>query len=976
MTISYTNKVSKSRIGSFIRVIFLWKGSIYKLVYKEFFLFILLYYMINIFYRFAMTENQRGQFEQIVLYCDTFVNLIPLPFVLGFFVSLIVGRWWAQFQSIPFPDETMIMVNSLIQGKDEKSRLIRRTLMRYLNLTSVLIFRSISAPVKRRFPDMESVVEAGFMTYKELKIFENLATPHSKWWLPCIWFSNLVVGSYNEKRLINDFSLRVLLMLAEFRNKCAALYAYDWISVPLVYTQVVSLANYMYFIANLMGRQILDPTKRYTNRFDIYFPVFTFLQFLFYMGWLKVAEQLMNPFGEDEDDFEINWIIDRNFQISMLAVDELHSTFPDLEKDVYWDDPEPELPYTEASKFYKRNSWMGSTADIHLTRDDVNEIDWLSQENLKNLNPLNSFQDALHRLSSKSFARSRKSNQSIKSEILDNQHKIKMNTNLNPFFSQYPSSRSSISNHFSQNGLKPIKEQRFEVTKIKDDDTSTRNGKMMFNFSNHLHNDQNILKKPVILVNGKLDVETKINNNNTDTIPENDFTNPTKRLNSDLNNISNGNLIILGGGRKKKISAGGGAGGDNNSTFTEENDLTVKGNISNLAKFHSKKMRERMLRASAGYVAEDFTNNDTPYIKKPVLNGSFSAPPSAIKVGKQRLITNPPSKNILRKLSSRLKIKSSSSKASRETNQFVMDNSLIRHSKRKSFNLSSKKRRKKKSSNSKKLDYDYHPFIGSKDYTTNKWVPEISRASLTSEIKSWIFPSTMTRNKDSQLLFDSTYNDNFDNPDNPNDILNNNRVRKDGVSHLNNYYSSYQFLTSKNLSKSIKKSTLPDKDPPLSALTVFQASSNQRSVFPYHASPKKSIYKRQMSLPHNERLLEEDEGCNNNSASEVIYEKELLPHHCAEVAIKVGNSYKKIKGVSTKRNIKELLNNSNISESQLNPVKELKVEQYNMAYLEDYELEATLEAKIPDGKIDKENVAVESKNKDNNSYTMIEITNI
>ncbi|XP_042326130.1 bestrophin-3 isoform X2 [Sceloporus undulatus] len=263
----------------------------------------------------------------------------------------------------------MLLISSTIQGRDEYGRLLRRTLMRYVNLTSVLIFRSVSTAVYKRFPTMDHVVEGGFMTPEEKRIFDDLKSPHLKYWVPFIWFGNLAAKARQDGRIRDSIDLQTLMNeMNRYRSWCSLLFGYDWVGIPLVYTQVVTLAVYTFFFTCLIGRQFLDPEQGYQGHdLDLYIPIFTLLQFFFYAGWLKVAEQLINPFGEDDDDFETNWCIDRNLQVSLLAVDEMHMNLPRMKKDIYWDDSSARPPYTLAAADSCIPSFLGSTIEMGLS---------------------------------------------------------------------------------------------------------------------------------------------------------------------------------------------------------------------------------------------------------------------------------------------------------------------------------------------------------------------------------------------------------------------------------------------------------------------------------------------------------------------------------------------------------------------------------------------------------------------------------
>ncbi|XP_025411933.1 bestrophin-2-like isoform X2 [Sipha flava] len=266
----------------------------------------------------------------------------------------------------------MHTISLYVEGNDDYGRMIRRSLMRYLILTLILVLRSVSSPVKKRFPTLEHVVESGYMTADEIEVFYSLPkVEFNTYWVPCTWFTKVLREARKSRRIEDSDGVKLIMEeFNEFRAKCGMLWSYDWISIPLAYTQVVTIATYSFFITAVVGRQYVEGSKKpLQTEVDVFIPVFTIVQFLFFMGLLKVAEQLINPFGHDEEDFELNFLIDRHTKASFLAVDFLAKVNVPLVKDIYFDQSDVSIPYTSASAPLRQRSHRGSVHHMPVPED-------------------------------------------------------------------------------------------------------------------------------------------------------------------------------------------------------------------------------------------------------------------------------------------------------------------------------------------------------------------------------------------------------------------------------------------------------------------------------------------------------------------------------------------------------------------------------------------------------------------------------
>jgi len=332
------------------RVMCRWKCSLWKLLWQELLCYTILFLLISVIYRYTLTSQQQGEMERLIRFCRNQSTGLPITFLLGFYVTLIVRRWWEQYTLLPWPDTLAIFLRGLVDGEGDRPRIVRRTVIRYILLAYILCLRQLSVRLRKRFPSMAELVRTGIVRSDEAARIgdeHSLDMLESNWFIPLKWSVEVLKGAQKEGLIKTPPGYsHMMLRLSEFRTGLTKVATYGHIPVPLVYTQVVHLAVYVYFAASLFGEQWIvagnQDFKRKDEEVDLYYPIFMTFRFLFVFGWLRVAETLYNPFGEDDDDFELNELLNRHFKVAMTIVDDVEEP-PELQKDIFWNQTEPEL---------------------------------------------------------------------------------------------------------------------------------------------------------------------------------------------------------------------------------------------------------------------------------------------------------------------------------------------------------------------------------------------------------------------------------------------------------------------------------------------------------------------------------------------------------------------------------------------------------------------------------------------------------
>lgn len=334
MTISYLHELGLKDTSWFtwtkVVIFGRWRGSVYKSLFLELLGILVLWYSL-----FAYIESQNDSDQDAISRVVEFVGSYLsgtrtlLSFILVYFYQSAYGRAKTIFMGLPFPDRAFLTISTHVGKDDEKGKLLRQTVARYVLSAIFIIFHTISEGFKREYPDpLPDMVKLGLITKEEsdeLKSRNELFDSFGELrWVPLVWAEKVVTKAFNDgdwhSSAQGTNTNLVMEDIQSVNGACGGTLFQVYLAFPISLCQVVTTALYIHLItltisaqnSSLCGGSVCADGGHTPPFF--YFPIFLCCEVFVYLGAFRVGQLFIDPLGADADDFEIVQFFNRDLR--------------------------------------------------------------------------------------------------------------------------------------------------------------------------------------------------------------------------------------------------------------------------------------------------------------------------------------------------------------------------------------------------------------------------------------------------------------------------------------------------------------------------------------------------------------------------------------------------------------------------------------------------------------------------------------
>ncbi|XP_046635190.1 bestrophin-4-like [Daphnia pulicaria] len=309
-----------NRFGESFRILFRWRSSIYKFIWKHVLVYYFLFYLLSILHGVLDIERKKT-FEALAKYCLKNTNSINLMLMLTFFTTTAMQRLFSIQTMIPGTAKVITFFIMSLKTNLPEGPIIVEQFARWTVLAWILTFRVVCKPLRKMFPDMISLQVAGIIREKERCILERVETEGNKTpralividWMLLLLKETAIHNRFTEK----SNHLKVLDIVMAFKKNCGNIIKFATKNIPYALIQAAIIVVYVYGLVTLMARNFEEAgNSGFLEGIVNYFPVIPSLQFFIFLIWLNFGRAAVNPFGTDDDDIDVKLLFDTHVQDS------------------------------------------------------------------------------------------------------------------------------------------------------------------------------------------------------------------------------------------------------------------------------------------------------------------------------------------------------------------------------------------------------------------------------------------------------------------------------------------------------------------------------------------------------------------------------------------------------------------------------------------------------------------------------------
>ncbi|XP_046635228.1 bestrophin-4-like [Daphnia pulicaria] len=321
--LSSQQPAQKQTFRETILILFRWKGSIYKTIWKQMLVYCVLFYSLTIVYKVGLDEEGKIAFRALAKYFSKQTGSLNLMIMLGFFTTTAMQRLFTMHTAMPGTAKLIsFFLMSIKQDLPEGPVLVEQ-FARWAVLSWVLTYRIVSKPLRDLFPDMVSLQRAGLIRENERYLLDRVepiaanTTPRPL--LPIDWMLLLARDCATENRYPDKGNyVKLLDFILGFKKSCGNTIKFATKNLPHALIQAAIIFVYVYGLITLMSRNFDGAEKDvFLEGFVSYVPAMPSLQFFIFLIWLNFGRTAVNPFGSDDDDIDVQQLLKTHVQDSL-----------------------------------------------------------------------------------------------------------------------------------------------------------------------------------------------------------------------------------------------------------------------------------------------------------------------------------------------------------------------------------------------------------------------------------------------------------------------------------------------------------------------------------------------------------------------------------------------------------------------------------------------------------------------------------